>query len=356
MFVRKKFSAKNIRRLQVFLICFILGGQLLLGDKFYLVPESFQPGRLAFLFGWLDKLKAVMVTSLDNSVPQPHASFIAGVILGARDQMPYPLVLAFRKTGTSHLVAVSGYNVTVFANSFTSLLMALGVSRNQSFWLILVALLNFAILTGGQAAVLRAVIMSAIFLIGRRLGRPAQISIAIYWAAILMMILNPSIYLTDLGFQLSFLSTLGLVYFSEFFSQRLPKIWPDFLKEGMSSTLSATLMTAPLLVYDFGRFSTVALPVNLLVLPAMPYLMFFGSITMFVGIFSPFLAGLPGLFSLCVSAYVIDLVNFFSRLPAAEVTLAKSIKAVLLIYGFLFVFYRLFVKKKRKPLSGRTGS
>lgn len=344
---------KQIHTFQFILLAFIVIGYQLLGDSFQLVPSNIVIPFYRQLEQVLMSLRTKLLGSLEYSLPSPHAGFVEGVILGAMENIPKATVEVFRKTGASHMVAVSGYNVTVVSNFFSKFFVIIGFSRYKTYWLVTTALIAFAILTGAGASVVRAAIMSIIFLTAKHIGRPGNITTSIIWAALIMLIFNPSLYKNDLGFQLSFMSTLGLVYFSQYFSDKLPANLPGFLKDGLASTFSATLLTLPIIIYSFGRISLASLPANVLTLPLMPYLMMSGSLTMFVGLASSSLGKIVGIPAHLISAYIIGTLNFFAQLDYSELRASQDQPSVLYVYAAIFIFYRLYVFQPKSRASSQ---
>ena len=121
-------------------------------------------------------------------------------------------------------MAVSGYNVTVIVTFLMAVLLAGGIGRKRSFWIVCATVVLFVFFTGASASVVRAALMGVIFLTAKQIGRPGSTGIAVVFAAALMALLNPYIILWDAGFQLSFLSTTGLIYLSPIFARETEKI------------------------------------------------------------------------------------------------------------------------------------
>jgi len=216
-------------------------------------------------------------------LPEPQSSFLAGILWGAKRGLPQAVLDDFNKAGITHLLAVSGYNITVIGNCLSSLLLSFGFGRKKSFWLVIIFIGAFVILTGAPASVIRAAIMGILALVILNLGRKSKKHNLLALTVVLMLIVNPKILFWDVGFQLSFMATLGLVYLSGFLEKHLSWLTNKFgLRESLSTTLSATLATAPLIIFQFGRFSLISLPANLLVLPVIPLIMLLGFILLVI--------------------------------------------------------------------------
>jgi competence protein ComEC len=236
------------------------------------------------LFKNIFKVKKAFEESIERAIAEPNASLINGVILGSRQNIPQDLKEAFSKTGTTHILAISGYNITI-VGLYISFLFMFFMRRQKAFWFTVLGIILFTILTGASASVVRAAIMSILVLLAYREGRFYNMTNSLVFAGLIMVILNPKILRFDVGFQLSFLATAGLIYLAPFIREKLERM-PNFwnFKENFIATASAQLMVLPVILYNFGSFSFLSLPVNVLILPAVPITMFFG-----------FLAGISGL-------------------------------------------------------------
>lgn len=234
-------------------------------------------GRRTF-FGALDRFRTGIEGQIDRSYGEPHATLLYGLLFGEAD-FSDSWENRFQETGTTHIVAASGYNVAIIVIVLSGFLFFIGFKRQQIFGILLVGITLYAVLAGGNAPITRAAIMGSIVLIARTIGRRSAPLILLLIAATVMLMINPLLLRDDIGFQLSFASTAGLIYFSEWFQRRLAFIPEAFsLRESASSTLAATLTTLPIILFSFDRFSLISPLVNLLVLPFIPYAMIFGAV------------------------------------------------------------------------------
>jgi competence protein ComEC len=221
------------------------------------------------------KLKHWFVARLSEVLSSPYDSLLLGILIGAKRALPEELYQQFINTGTSHIIAISGFNISVIVGALAFLPYYLG--RRVSFFLTLLVIGIFVVMSGASASVVRAALMGGLLLTSFGIGRLYSITPALCCAALLMLLVNPRILFWDVGFQLSFLATAGIVYGVEPL-EILTKKWPSFfgLKTIFFTTLTAVIATLPLTLFEFGRLSLVALLVNMLVLPIVPAAMFFG--------------------------------------------------------------------------------
>src|SRR3989344_2276829 len=231
--------------------------------------------RLA-LYKNIFSIKNEFQEAINLSVPEPNASFINGILLGARQNIPDDLKDAFSKTGTTHILAISGYNIMIISEA-----VLLGLiwffKRRIAFWISVIVIILFVILTGASASVVRAAIMGLLLSFAHGYGRLYDQKNSIILAGAAMVWFNPLVLVFDIGFQLSFAAVLGLIYIFPWLDYKLYKVSKlGGLKELILMTLSAQVAVAPLLIYYFGNFSLISLPTNVLILSFLPYAMLAG--------------------------------------------------------------------------------
>ncbi|MBI4117233.1 MAG: ComEC/Rec2 family competence protein, partial [Parcubacteria group bacterium] len=283
--------------------------------KAFLSEPTSKPESLKIsLFKNIFRIKKVFKESIERTKAEPNAALINGILLGSRENIPQDLKEAFNKTGTTHILAISGYNITI-VGLYISFLFMFFVRRQTAFWFTVLGIIIFTILTGASASVIRAAIMGILVLLAYREGRFNNMANSIVFAGLVMIILNPKVLRFDIGFQLSFLATLGLVYFTPFLSEKLKRV-PEFwnFKESFIATLSAQAMVLPVILYNFGSFSLVSLPANVLILPIVPITMFFGFLAGVSGLIWLRLGEAIGLIAWLLSEYEILIVRAFSSI------------------------------------------
>lgn len=240
----------------------------------------------------LSKLKESLLTTkqtfvrhLDGLYEEPERSLLLGILIGARKTLPQPIVDDFNATGTSHIIAISGYNITIIITALSFFIIYFG--RRISFWISVAIIAAFVVFTGASASVVRAAIMGGLLLVASNIGRQYRVAAALFFAGALMLVINPKILVWDVGFQLSFAASLGIIYFLPQL-ERLTEQWenPLQIKSSFLTTIAAIVATAPLLAFTFGTFSLVAPIANILVLPIIPITMLLGflSVLPWVGV------------------------------------------------------------------------
>lgn len=314
-------------------------------------PQVKYSGRVENLSTELLKIKVKLIDRVNKLLPEPEASFLNGLLWGAKRAIPPKVLEQFNLTGTTHIIALSGYNITVLGLIVFFISPWLGLQRKVAFWLVLIIILLFIFLTGYPASVVRAGIMGILVLIAYRWGGGVKPGILLICSASAMCAINPYILMVDVGFQLSFLATIGLIYLVPWL-EKVTLFFPlkMAIKEPVLATSAAIIMTAPLIIYQFGRFSLVALLVNVLILFIIPVVMALGFLSVVVSfVFYP-LGQLIAWLTYLGLHYIILVTEFFSKLSFASLFIAKpSIFLVMLVYLIIFSFI-FYVQRKTSAL------
>ncbi len=294
----------------------------------------------------LFSVKEQFIDNLSRVIPEPDAGYLAGLTVGGKKAMSKDLQEEFKRAGIIHVVVLSGYNVTIIASVIMQILKGLPFFVGIGFGIL--GILFFALMTGASATVIRASLMAGFALLARATGRVYQITIALFVAGFLMILNNPKILRFDSSFQLSFLSTLALIFFSPHVEKRLSFVPKKFkLREILGATISTQIFVLPFLLYKMGMFSVVSLPVNLLVLFFVPITMFFGFLAGGLGFVSGFLATPFGWIAYAFSTYELWIVNLFSKLPFAAFDISIPLWLTLFIYiGYAILLFKLSRNKK----------
>lgn len=280
--------------------------------------------------------------------PDPEASLLAGILLGDESGLSDGLKLAFNDTGTRHIIAISGFNISIIAGLILAAFTRwLGVRR--AIWLTALGIGLYTLLVGAEASVVRAAIMGVLALIARQVGRQQFALNTLAITAGAMALINPLV-VWDVGFQLSFAATLGLVLYADslrlradkLLQARLSKEWALRLRgplyEFVFLTVAAQITTLPLLLYHFERLSLLSLPANLLILPVQPAVMVLGGFSVLLGLLWQPLGALIALLAWPLVAYTIRIVEAFASAPAASQTVEFfSLNFVFLYYVILLV-------------------
>jgi competence protein ComEC len=214
--------------------------------------------------------KHSLIRKVESNLSEPYASLGTGLLLGVKKGFSEEIMNMLKITGLTHIVAVSGYNVSLVILCVERLLFF--IPRNIRFYVVFVFIVIFAIITGLSASVVRACIMGVISIVAIQFGYSNNLLRAMLLAAIGMILYNPAILYYDLGFQLSFFATIGVVYFSQFL--KFEFVTNNFaLRESLILTVAAQITTLPTILYYFGIISYVSAPANMIVAPILPLIM-----------------------------------------------------------------------------------
>jgi competence protein ComEC len=239
------------------------------------------------IVGAVLSIKSFLLSKLDQLVPEPHSSFLSGLLFGGSSSLSAELKDDFSRTGTSHILAASGFNVSLFSLVFLGWILQTPLGRKRGLMLTGLLLIVYTITAGATPAVIRAAIMGLLVLIERWISRKALMLNVILFAGALMLFANPLLLLSDVGFQLSFVATTALLLYTKPLSEKLKFIPARLgLRESFSASLAAIIATLPIVIYHFGQVSLIAPIANLLILPLVPYAIGFGILALTISIVS----------------------------------------------------------------------
>jgi competence protein ComEC len=319
-----------------------------------------------WILSWIYAYKGYALRTLYRLWPDPEASLLAGILLGDESGIAEDVDRAFRDTGTSHIIVISGFNITIIVGLLVGVFGRLfgggqfGVRRAAIFALLGIAV--YTILVGADAAVVRAAIMggTAVFasLVGRRQDGIATLAVV----AGLMAAFNPQV-LWNIGFQLSFAATLGLVLYAEPLKAAFERLasryvpvetaqkWSRPVGEYFLFTLAAQVLVLPIIIYYFQRFSLSALIANPLILPAQPPVMILGGLALLAGTVYYPLGQILAWIAWPFVAYTIRMVEYLAAFPSGAMSLGE-VSAVVVIGFYTIVFGLTFAGARSRVLVG----
>jgi len=275
------------------------------------IPELPASGIGAFA-----ELRAALGEPLRRLVPEPESGILLGVALGDRGSISADLAYAFARSGTSHLLAISGFNMTLVASAVGALLRGRCGPRTRAIATV-AAVVLYSLLVGLGASVVRSAVMAAITSLGLALGRRAAAANGLCAAIAVMQVLDPAT-IGDASFLLSAGATGGLLAFQAPLAKRLAWL-PSLAGDGLAATLAATLPTLPIVAGIFGRISLVSPVANLVAVPLFPALMATSVATIAAGTVSLDLARPFALAAYAVAFALRAVVETAAGLPLAAV-------------------------------------
>lgn len=300
-----------------------------------------------FIKSKLFDIKNSFIKNIDRVISEPQASLLGGILLGAKSSMSMEVKNSFQTSGLSHIVALSGYNITIVAESIMNTLSFL--PRVFAFSAGIFGILAFVIMSGASSTAVRASIMSLVVILAHITHRNYKVGRALIVAGMLMIIYNPKILVFDISFQLSFIATVAIIFVAPILKDRFSFITEKFkLRENVASTVAAQLLVLPLILYKIGMLSFVALPASILIFGVIPFLMFTGFLTGALG-FMSVIVSLPFAWaSWFLLTYILKISDLFAGLPFSSIEI-KAFSSVVLFFAYLILFLVFLFLKEKKP-------
>lgn len=275
-----------------------------------------------------------------------QAGLLLGIVLGEKQGISKQFYEKLIKTGVVHVVAASGMNVTMFGGFLMSILIYI-VNRRIGIAISLFMIALYALASGLSPSIIRASLMGSTLLIGQLYGRQTIGFFSLFLTACIMLLFSP-VLLFDMGFQLSFASTSGILFIKPVFD-KLKSFKFGVLKlirEDLTTSLAAQIATIPIILAVFSTYNPLSLIVNLLVLWTIPALMLFGGIGTLLGLLLPVLS-VPFLFlSYPLLSYFIYVVNLFSSL-SSPIEVGRIPTFLWLSYYLILISLTLFLANKK---------
>jgi competence protein ComEC len=288
--------------------------------------ESVTPDRGNPALGALAAFRRRALATIRTLFPEPEGSLLAGILLGDDSGIPDEVQTAFSRTGTSHIVAISGFNISIVAAIFLSLTGR--IPRRMHGWLLAAAgIFVYTILVGASASVVRAAVMGFLALVARQIGRQSHGLTSLAFSGAAMTVWNPET-LWDIGFQLSFAATLGLILFADPLQTGVQRMLQQVMTAKQAKplaglagevfllTFAAQITTLPLLLLYFHSLSVGALVINPLVLSVQPLVMIAGGLAVLLGMVWLPAGQALGWLGWAPTAYTIRVVQFGASFPA----------------------------------------
>lgn len=297
-------------------------------------------------------VKQVFIKRLETVIPEPQVGLGEGLLLGVKQALGEDIETNFRRTGIIHIVVLSGYNVMLVVTFFMLCFSAV-LSPRKKVVAGVIAIGCFALLVGLSATVVRASIMASLLLLAQGFGRQYDVTRALFFAGAVMLLLNPYLLVYDIGFQLSFMATLGLLLITPHFESTLVTgVSKLRLTDFFLATLATQIAVLPLLLYHIGEVSLVAIVVNVLVLPVVPLAMLLTFITGSMAFVSLVIASAVGFLANLSLLYILFVAELFAKLPFAAITIPEfSAVGMMILYAIMAaVLFYVSVRSARTSL------
>jgi len=299
---------------------------------------------------------------LQNNFPNPESALLRGILLGDESGISNQLAQDYSRTGTSHIIAISGFNMAVLAGVVSAILRR-RMERLRGGLIAIGVLGLYTLFVGGNAAVTRAFVMSAFAILGSSIARRGNLLNSLGLSVFIMVLINPHLP-WDIGFQFSVMATLALSLFATplqaWVEEKLQKRIPEekarqaasFISEYFLITLIAQVLVLPLIIYHFRQLSWLFLLANPLILPVQPLVMILGLIALIGSLFFIPLGQLLSWLTWPFVAYTNKAVSVLARL-APNVWHLPNFSAwwLLIYYALVFLLaFRPKLKSSDKPI------
>lgn len=281
----------------------------------------------------------------------PNSSILAALTLGDKQYISKEWKQKLNIAGVRHITAVSGLHVVIVSGILLWLGIRIGLYRGQAFYFALFFLWFFILMIGFQPSAVRAGIMGSMLLFCQKIGRQRVADRALLLTAAVMLTINPLLLRHNVGFQLSFLATLGIIYLMPFLQNLFERIKLTKLGEVsnlLAMTFSAQIFVLPILIYNFGQFSLVSPITNVLIVSLLPYIMIAGFIFLIGGLLWQGLGWILSFPVWFLLSYVTGIVDLFSRFSFSSIVF--QISWIWLPIFYLIIGYLLWYIQKKKNM------
>jgi competence protein ComEC len=301
-----------------------------------------------FIFQTRDRIK----TTIEKTMTEPESSILSTLLLGIGKETPAEVRSWFSATGTAHILSISGLHVAILASLLIYLAINfLGLARPKAFYFVVGTLIFYILLAGSPAAAVRSAIMGILAIFAQKIGRKTQGVNLIIFAAAIMLLFNPKLLKSDMGFQLSFLAILGITLLNDYFLKvfNFLKFLPDKLRpiqDYLATTCSAYLFSLPLVLFYFGNLSLIAPIANILILPTLPFLMGLGFIFALVSLIYFGLAQILAWPIWVILRYIVLVVKFLALVPYFSFNLGKISWWLMILMYLLLIFIVIKIKRR----------
>ncbi len=288
------------------------------------------------IFNFKDNLRGV----IEKTLLPPQSSVLKAIFLGDKWGLSNELKEKLNITGTRHIAAISGMHMIIMSQILLWLALGLGLWRGQAFYFVLFFLVLYIIMIGAPASAVRAGLMAGLLLLAQKIGRLRSADRAVVLAATTMLAINPSLLKADVGFQLSFMAVLSIIYLKPILDDKTIS-WPNpwRLKDILTMTLAAQLGTLPILIFHFGRLSLVSPLANLLIVPLLPVIMISGMILSFAGLIWLTLAKIIAWPVWLLLTYLVKVIDYLVAFPLSVVEFRSASLVILSGYYLILVFF-----------------
>ena len=294
----------------------------------------------------LFSLRERIIYFFNSKLNPTHSALMLGIVFGIKEEMASQFYLNLQKTGLLHVIAASGMNVTM-VGGFLASIFSFFFKRQLALIMSILGIFFYAFMAGLEPSIVRASIMGVLVFGSQIIGRQNMSFLGLFMAGFLMLFLNPSLLL-DIGFQLSFMATLGLIFLQPAFfinKQARKMIQKSVIGEDLVTTLTAQIFTLPILLVNFGTYSIWSVLVNSILLWTIPFLMVIGGIASILGLLIEPLGRIFLYLALPFLLYFEAIVNWFGS-NAQEINIGNL--PISISIGYYLILASIIIRIKRR--------
>ncbi|MDD3711264.1 MAG: ComEC/Rec2 family competence protein [Patescibacteria group bacterium] len=315
------------------------------------IKSGQEPLGIKKVFFIINNFRKRIAQQFDFSLSLDSASILKAMLLGDKSSLNSDLIEKFSRSGLSHIIAISGLHISLLSSLFLNFLLFVGLSRKKAFYFSILFLIFYLILIGAPASACRASLMGFLSFLAIYMGRVGNLSNVLFFAGISLLLFNPLLVFGDLGFQLSFLAVLGIIYLYPIIKEILSlKIFKkirinEAVLDILSITISVQLIAGPILISSFKQFSLIAPLSNLLVVWLLPLIISLSIIAIFLSFVFSFLGQLIYLLVDVIIKYIILINNIVNKIPGSFININSWSIYLSIIYYLLLIY---LIKNWRK--------
>ena len=303
--------------------------------------EKLGKARIGIFRSVILKIRKRIESVIKNTLPQLESSILAGVMLGERAGLPRQIQGIFSDAGVLHTLAVSGLHVGLVLFIFYAFFRVMGIPKRITYFLTILVVILYAQVAGGRPSAIRASIMATCGLVAILLERDKHLYNSLALAALIILLLNP-FTLFDVGFQLSFMATLGILYltphFLGYFRFSKPRKFITYILTSLGVSAGALVGVYPIIAFYFNKISLIALVSNILVVPQVAVIIALGFASSILGLFSLGLAQVINTMNRLFIIILLRCIGFFASLPFSFKYIVSPSLIFLLAYYLFFAF------------------
>lgn len=293
----------------------------------------------------VESVRRKFEAGMHSALPEPGASFGLGLLIGQRSNLPDSVSAQLSAVGLTHVVAVSGYNLTIIMSAVRQVFKKRSKYQLTVITILLVAI--FLLFTGFSASIVRAALVGCLSLAAWYYGRTFRPIVLLLLTAAITAGIYPIYLWSDIGWYLSFLAFFGVMILAPHITRKLLGRRPKLILSLVIETSSAQIMTFPIIMYIFGQFSVIALLANLLVVPLVSAGMLFCLIAGLAGAFIAPVAGWVSWPAKVLLTYMLDIVGILAKLPNANIKQPIDLTQMIVLYASILLIAGVIWRKNR---------